>query len=319
MFRWFFAALMLIGAVSLRAEPLPVSPTGVIGDRFPQPVVRIGDVQVLADVTYVQPVGFRPLRLDLYSQPVTGRRPLVVFVHGGGWTTGHKRATAYYADFPGLLASLARKGFVVASAEYRLSGEKAFPGAADDVKIAVNFLRANAVRYGIDPGRIVLWGGSAGAHIAAMAAFTDAHVQGFIGWYGPYDVDALLARQLAAVKAGVPMDAQAKSELTGGLSFFGCTLDGCPPGVARAASPIAQVDAADPPTLLVHGIADTLVPPAQSEAFEAVLRKAGVPVEMVMVPGANHGWASKTPAETTAASQRAVAVTFDWLQKHFPQ
>jgi acetyl esterase/lipase len=310
--------LALLGSVCLRAEQVPVSPTGVTADRLPQPAVTLGDVQVLTDVTYAQPVGFRPLRLDLYSGHVAGPRPLVVFVHGGGWTTGHKRATAHYADFPGLLASLARKGFVVASVEYRLSGEKAFPGAIVDVTAAVSFLRANAVRYGIDPGRVVLWGGSAGAHIAAMAAFTDARVQGFIGWYGPYDVDALLARQLAAVKAGVPMDAQAKSELTGGLSFFGCTLDGCPPGMARAASPIAHVDRADPPTLLVHGTADTLVPPAQSEAFESVLRNAGVPVEIVMLPGANHGWTSKTPAETTSASQRAVEVTFDWLQKHFP-
>jgi acetyl esterase/lipase len=319
MYRVFAAALALLGSVAIRAEPVQVSPVGVTEDRLPPPVAQIGDVQVLADVAYAQPVGFRPLRLDLYTPPMAATRPLVVFVHGGGWTTGHKRATAHYADFPGLLADLARKGFVVASVEYRLSGEKAFPGATDDVKAAIDFLRANARRYGIDPGRVVLWGGSAGAHIAAMAAFTDAHVQGFVGWYGPYDIDALLARQLAAVKAGIPMDAQAKAELNGGLSFFGCTLDGCPPGVARAASPIAHVDQADPPTLLVHGTADTLVPPTQSEAFDAALKKAGVPVEVVLLPGANHGWTSPTPAATTTASQRAVAVTFDWLLKHFPQ
>jgi acetyl esterase/lipase len=314
---------ILVSTILLAAMPaasqVPVSPTGVTEDRLPQPAVLLGKVRVLGDVVYAQPMGHRPLRLDLYQPPAGKPRPLVVFVHGGGWTTGHKRATAHFADFPGLLADLAQRGFVVASVEYRLSAEQAFPGAVDDVKAAIAFLRGNAGRYGIDAGKVAVWGGSAGAHLAAMAAYDGAGVQGFVGWYGPYAIDPLLQQSLAASKAGVPMTAQAKAETEGGLSFFGCALTGCPDGVAQRGSPIAHVDSGDPPALLVHGSADTLVPASQSEAMAAALRAAGVPVQLELVAGANHGWTSPTPEATTAASRRAVQLTFDWLQQRFAQ
>ena len=124
------------------------SPTGVVG---------------LADVTYAVIPGFRPLRLDLYLAPGATNKPhpLVIFVHGGGWQSGHTRHSGAFADWPGVLASLAAKGYVVASVEYRLSGEARFPAAIQDVKSAIRYLRVHSSEYGIDPARAVIWGGSA--------------------------------------------------------------------------------------------------------------------------------------------------------------
>ncbi len=303
---------------------IPVSPTTVTDDRLPPARVKIGDVTVTTDIAYRTLPGFRPLRLDLYTPAGKAARPLVVFVHGGGWTIGSKRATANYADFPGVLAELARRGFAVAAVEYRLSGEAPFPGAADDVKAAIGFLSANAARYGIDAGRIAVWGGSAGAHLAALAALScgetpqDPCVQAFVGWYGPYDIAAMLKGAKAAQPAaGAPAPtAQERAESEGGLAFFNCTASGCLTDLA-AASPINHVDAGDPPSLLLHGTADTLVPDSQTQAMAARMRKAGVPVEVVLIDGVGHGWVGADHAATTIASQRAVAVTFDWLEQRF--
>jgi acetyl esterase/lipase len=150
-----------------------------------------------------------------------------------------------------------------------------------------------------------------------MVALTDARVQAFVGWYGPYNIETMLARSIAAAKSGQPMSAQARAETEGGLSFFGCTIEGCPPDVARPASPLNFVDSGDPPTLLIHGSADNLVPPDQSERLAAAMRKAGVPVQLLLLPGADHGWTSATPDATAANSRRAARITFDWLEKRF--
>jgi predicted dienelactone hydrolase len=113
-------------------------------DPLPDRQVKLADTIVLADVTYSTITGFRPLRLDLYRATSPTPRPLVVFVHGGGWTIGQKRGTADFTDFPGVLAGLAQRGYVVASLEYRLSSEAPFPAAVQDVKAASRFPRAKA-------------------------------------------------------------------------------------------------------------------------------------------------------------------------------
>ncbi len=107
-----------------------------------------------------------------HRQSATTRRPLVVFVHGGGWWTANQRAASAFLDFPAVLANLAQRGYVVASIEYRLSGEAPFPAQLLDLQEAVRFLRANAARFGIDPAKVALWGMSAGAQLAALDAVT---------------------------------------------------------------------------------------------------------------------------------------------------
>jgi acetyl esterase/lipase len=316
-------------------------------DPLPDRQVELADATMLADVTYSTVPGFRPLRLDLYQPKGKATpHPLVVFAHGGGWTIGQKRGTADFLNFPDVLAGLAKRGYVVASLEYRLSSEAPFPAAVQDVKAAIRFLRANAERYAINPDRVAVWGSSAGSHLTGMAAYacgvaalepedkTNSNVsdcvQGFVGWYGPYDLKALLSATLsnntgssktnsdkaesAKTSGSSPTD---NSEMMGGLAFFQCTAKGCPPGMLEKASPIAYVDKKDPPTLLIHGTSDRLVPSTQSQMLAEKLRAVGVPVEVLMIPGVDHGFRGTTQSMTRDASLKALSATFVFLDKLF--
>src|SRR5512139_498676 len=181
-------------------DPLPERET-----RWNQPGVT------LTSLTYSTLRGYRPLRLDLYRQPaVKTAQPLVMFIHGGAWSFANPRVGAAFRNFPLILAALAERGYVVASIEYRLSGEARFPAQSEDVATALRYLRSNAARLGIDPARIALWGMSAGAHLGAMNAVTCQPAdcaQGFVGWFGVYDLQALVADTEGDTK---------------GLEFLGC-------------------------------------------------------------------------------------------------
>lgn len=302
--------------------PTPVSAGNVTTDMLPTPTIKLGKVKVTPDIAYSTLPSYRPMLLDLYRPAGKGAHPLVIYVHGGSWTTGSKRTTGHFTDFPGVLTSLARHGFVVASVDYRLSGEAPFPAALQDVKAAIRFLRAHAGSYGIDPNRVAIWGASAGAHLGAMAAFTGEEmefdppgmenaeqpesVQAFVGWYGPYELSSMFQQ---ATAPGSPIDA------SGPMRFFGCTPEGCPPGVFAKSSPISYVDAGDPPTLLIHGTSDTTVPADQSRQLAKRLKAAGVNAELTLINGVSHDWTGENEQATAAASRQALNKTFDWLEK----
>jgi acetyl esterase/lipase len=289
-------------------------------DPLPERVIRWGDGStVMTDVVYSTIPGYRPLHLDLYRASVDEtRRPLVVFVHGGGWWAGNQRAASAFLDFPAVLATLAQRGYVVASIEYRLSGEASFPAQLLDLQEAVRFLRANAARFGIDPAKVALWGMSAGAQLAALDAVkcgmasvsasgetpsgASDCVQGFVGWFGPYDLDTHLR------------DTKNDTSVRGLLD---CGADDCPASALAEASPVGFVDDKDPPVLLIHGADDSQVLPAQSEAFAERLRTAGVPVDLLLIADVGHGFIGATPASTRDASRRALSATFDFFARLF--
>lgn len=316
--------LTIPAAPTLRAKPsaIPVSSGNVESDALLPASIRLGNVMVTPDIVYSTQAGYRPLLLDLYRPGGETSRPLVIFLHGGSWTTGSRRTSGHFADFPAELASLAERGFAVASVDYRLSGEARFPAALQDVKAAIRFLRANAGKYGIDPDRVAVWGASAGAHLAAMSAFTGEdmefdppgmenagesdRVQAFVGWYGPYELSSMFQQTTAPDSSIDP---------SGPLHFFGCTREGCPPGVFTKASPISYVDANDPPTLLIHGSADTTVPTTQSRELDKRLKAAGVNTTLIIIDGVSHDWSGKDEQATAKASRKALAATFEWLGK----
>src|ERR1700685_3428460 len=153
-----FAAWSLLGlaapAMAAGKAPPPSPDPG-------QPVAFPGGVMVSRDLIYGQIDGFRPLTLDLYqipSKPKETARPAILFVHGGLWTKGDARHAAGFDDFPGMLASLAAKDYVVASVNYRLASEAHFPAAVQDVKSAGRWLRTHAAEDNIDTTRVVVWG-----------------------------------------------------------------------------------------------------------------------------------------------------------------
>ena len=237
-------------------------------------------------IEYGQVPGFRPLELDLYlPDRAPGPVPTVVHVHGGGWLRGSRRHPLP-ALGDGFYEGLAAAGIAVAAIDYRLSGEARYPAAVDDVRTAVAWVRARLPGYGVSPGPLVLWGDSAGGHLALLAALTAAgpdnegpgntRVDGVVAWFPVTDL------------AGVHRPGD-DDPATREARFLGAPPARVP-DLAREASPLTHVHAGAPPVLLMHGDSDALVPPDQSIRFAAALADAGGAATLELVPGASHFW-----------------------------
>jgi acetyl esterase/lipase len=321
-----------------QTEQPAVAAHAVLEDRYPPRRVTFArGVVGMPDLVYSVLPGFRPLRLDLYEPPGgSGPHPLVVFIHGGGWVSGHTRHSGAFENWPGVLASLAAKGYVVASIEYRLSHEAPFPAAIQDVKSSIRWLRAHSTEYGIDKSRAVVWGGSAGGQLAALAATScgakalepqpparppgsapaqgrpeDAEsdcVQGVIAWYGVFDFATLPERPATT-------DQQRGAANSPVRQYLGCAPSGCSPAELAAASPAHYVDHNSPPALLIHGSDDHTVPVQQSRDFYALLKSKGIKAEWVEIPGVDHSFIGPTQVATKAASLRALQKSFEFIDQ----
>jgi acetyl esterase/lipase len=241
-------------------------------------------VRETRDVLFAAPDG-RPLRLDIYQPKHMGKpRPAVVVVHGGAWFQGDKSIYAF-----GLHDRwLAAQGYVVFDVQYRLSGR--WPAPLADVKCAIRWVRANAERYNVDPAQIALVGRAAGGHLALMAAYTanDPHFPASCFVDGD-DVD-IDERVQAVIASYPPTDLRLwPADPEGAIAHL---LGGLPedrPDVYRDASPAAHVRPGLPPTLLVHGQRDRMVPPAHSELLANHLRAASVTTVLLRIPWGRHG------------------------------
>ena len=240
-------------------------------------------IRVARDVTYAVMDG-QPQRLDVAWPAGAGPYPLVVLIHGGGWSGGDKSA---YHDAMRLLAG---QGYAAASINYRLASapRNIFPAAVEDVRCAVRWLRAHAGTYRIDPARVGALGHSAGAHLAAMLG-TAAGVPGLDGACPLRGESPAVS---AVVSAAGPQDIRTAGALDpsqrGMVENF---LGARPEDVmerALLASPAVHVRAGTPPFLLIHGTADGVVPVRQSRSMLDTLRAAGVPSTLIELPGVGH-------------------------------
>jgi acetyl esterase/lipase len=296
-----------------------VAEKAALTDVYPARVVTFpGGVRSYADVVYSTLPGYRPLVVDIYTpRPSRQPRPLVLFIHGGGWVAGHTRHSGALSNFPAVLAALAREGFVVASLEYRLAAEAPYPAQLQDARAALRFLRAQATSYGIDPTRVGVWGGSAGGHLAALAALScgDSRfdtapapagsecAQSAVIWYGVFDFAPILARAAAN-----PGDA-------GPNALLRCQPASCEESHVQAASPMHFIRAGAPPFLLIHGEKDAVVPVEQSRLAEKALLAAGGRVESLYIPDVDHSFVGPAPAITRNATLQATNATFDFFIK----
>jgi acetyl esterase/lipase len=297
-FRW-----LVLGALPLVVSAADLAP-------IPGVIVR-------SDIAYLEPG--RSERLDLYvpsERASDPRTPAVVWIHGGGWTGGSKSASRER----NICQTLAAAGFVCISVDYKL-GDGAWPQNLLDCKNGVRYLRAHAAELGIDPDRIAVAGGSAGGHLALMVAYTadnrdmepDAPYSGIssavrcvANFYGITD---LLTRR-ETTPDGKLTD---RRKPGGPLAVFG--VESSDAAVVRLASPVAHVTAKSPPTLILHGRADTTVDHGQAIELARVLQEHGVPHELVLLDGVGHtfdfnGWKHRP----LPRDMRPVVV--DFLTKH---
>lgn len=264
-------------------------------------------VRVLRGWTYAT-CDDKPLQLDLYL-PETYHQPLpiIIWLHGGGWMFGS------HGGCP--LATLAQRGYAVASVSYRLSSIASpveFPAQLHDCKAAVRWLRHSAWRFGCDGERIGVLGVSSGAHLAALLGTTadDQDLEGRLGETGPSSrVQAVVAlfppTDLLALEQGNPDHWRVKLVALG-------LLDGRPserPRLARSASPALHAGSDSPPFLIFHGLDDTMVPIDQSKRLHAALSTAGASSRLMTFDHLPHSDEALDRVEV----QAAVRAFFDGL------
>lgn len=219
------------------------------------------------------------LKLDFYRAVGRSPAPCVVAIHGGAWYLGDRKESRAIRQSNNWLA---RHGYAVASIDYRLAPRAIWPAQRDDVLAAVAFLRAHAAALGIDPARVVLLGRSAGGQLAEATAYAahDPGIRGVVALYAPADMS------LSWNSASANDSFQLRQILQ---QFLGGT-----PATARAAydgaSGVLLVGPGAPPTLLLHGRLDTIVPDSQSELLAEKLGAVGVPHALVSLPWATHGF-----------------------------
>lgn len=255
--------------------------TLLIGTFAPNAARADDDVQSVR-IIYSHPQG-RALPLLLLRPRRLPKRalPIVIYFHGGAWNGGS------FERVPPVVYQLAKRGFAVASVEFRRSSQAPFPAPLDDGRAAIRFLKTSARNYSLDSKRIGVYGVSTGGHLAAMLALTGSSVRACAIQSAPSDL--LTLRQGSRFDWNAP-----KSPLT---RFLGGTL-AQKRDLARRASPIFFVDEWAPPFLILHGDADDFVPSAQSERLFNALKKAGAPVIYRLYQGEDHGFGeARVPAD----------------------
>jgi len=281
------------------------------------------EVAVKSDIVFAEHDGVKLLG-DLYLPKGLGKAPALVGVHGGGWQLGDRKFYRHWGSY------LAKHGFAVFAIDYRLMkpGVKTWPGVVYDCRAAVQFVRANAAEFDLDPERIGMIGDSAGAHLSALVALagneplfsseyrndpcasTWVTVKAVVGFYGVYDMQA----QWEHDQITRPRDSVTEKLL------------GCPPMVSRKtffeASPLsfATVDKNSTRFLLIYGREDDIVDPAtQSEKFLTALKQAGFFARTIVVPGAGHFWSVDPVEEPGSFGAYAGPRVLRFLAGAFPE
>lgn len=227
-----------------------------------------------------------------------GPFPLLVHIHGGGFAFGDKRDDHMNAYLTGV-----KRGYAVASIEYRVSGEAVFPAAVLDCREAIRYMKAHAGKYRVDAGRIIVIGGSAGGNLAAMLGMNvpngqfpgeeerteylcQPYVKIAVDQFGPVRFETMTAQAIANGISEVHPNAAMMPE----SKYLGCPVDKAPAELLAKAYPGTYASSAMAPLLVQHGTADHLVPCAQSEEFAADLVAKGFAdrVEYVPLEGADH-------------------------------
>jgi acetyl esterase/lipase len=270
------------------------------GDKIENVVYkRLGDVRLMLDI-------YMPARRNESEIPV------VMYIHGGGWTNGDKHRIGNRLR---VMEMLSDHQIAFVSVNYRLTNrEDVFvKDCVTDAKDALRFLNKEADKYGFDPDKILVWGSSAGAHLAMMLNHTDKDdfkgdeelfkyslkPAGAISWFGPASLvfpDTLQSnRRFKDLMSRIALDENDIIQ------------------EAEKISPVHYVDSDDPPLFLMQGDQDVTVTPEQAYIMERYLKKENAEYRLLIVKNAGHGWSSKTTPEPSA--EEILKVTADYAIK----
>lgn len=255
-------------------------------------------------------------KLDIFY-PETGEGPFPVFVevHGGGWYFGQKRSVEFQPFLPGL-----ERGYAVVSLGYTLSPKARFPQPVEEVKAAIRYLKVHAKELRLDPNRIALWGGSAGAHLAAMAAMScgtrkydnpaygnmevDSSVAALVLWYGCFDyyTDGEQREILHQPNKGDSFVYD---------NFLGVSPVERFPVLLREMNPENHITQFAPPTFFQHGLCDSVVPFLQSVHFYELLKPVigADHVKLDLLPDCEH-------ADVKLFDAQNVAKVYDFVDQY---
>ncbi len=238
-------------------------------------------------------------KADIYLPGAgTGPFPIIIFIHGGGYSTGDKQAPVAMM----FIAESLKKGYAVVSINYRLVGEAIAPQLIQDVKAAIRWTRANQSIYHLKADKIAVWGPSAGGHLASLAGTSgdvkeledfslgnekeSSRVQAVVDWYGPTNFltsdNQFVSLGLNGLKCNNPGSPASK--------VIGKNITDAPVEV-KAFNPETYISKDDPPFFIQHGVKDTIVPYLQSTQFADSLSKVigKDKVTLELVEDAGHG------------------------------
>ena len=271
--------------------------------------------RLVPNITYLRAGGW-DLRLDVYQlRAATAPSPTLIYIHGGGWTNGSKERSAL-SFLPYL-----EMGWAVVNVEYRMADVAHAPAAVEDCRCALRWVYRNAEQYNFDLDKLVVTGGSAGGHLSLTTGILpesagldrqcpgnrrrtwstgttsteELKVAAIINWYGITDVVDLIHR--------TPGPSGSYTE-----AWLGSTNDR--EEIAKRVSPLTYVRQGLPPILTIHGDADPIVPYDHAVRLHEALDEAGVPNELVTVPGGGHG------GFTDAEYVRIYTAIRDFLSTH---
>jgi acetyl esterase/lipase len=265
------------------------------------------------------------LTMDVFTPKENANGAAIVVAVSGGWFSDVKMMQS--SPFVMLFTESLQRGYTVFAVVHGSQPRFTVPEAIEDMNRAVRFIRFHAKEYKIDPERIGITGGSAGGHLSLM--------QGTAGDLGKADAPDPIERTSSRVQAVACFFPPTDFLNYGGKGKYAFALDGVLAGfrtavdvrefdpktrrlervsdekkvqeLVRKISPITHVSADDPPTLIIHGDADVLVPIQQSEAIMAKFKEVGVTAELVIRKGRGHDF---------SGGAKDMVVIVDWFDKH---
>jgi acetyl esterase/lipase len=282
-------------------------------------------------------IGDCPIQADVHGAQPGARRPVLVWIHGGALIMGHRGGIDR-----ALAEALNAAGVAVVSIDYRLAPETKLPAIIEDVRDACRWVREKGGElFGADPDRLAVAGGSAGGYLTLVSGYrVEPRPRALVSYWGYGDIagawysrpdefyrrSPLVPESEARAAVGTKPISEASGQNDRFRFYLYCRQQGLWPKEVAGHDPdseprdfdpfcpVRNVTKDYPPTLLVHGTADTDVPYEQSKLMDAELTRHGVEHELITVPGGGHGLGNADRAEIARIRSRVVAFLTDHLK-----